>query len=553
MQGHLLPMSGYVDANNHILNTDLAWIFSKLINSNPAILRLPNFLFFPVYFFYSLKITQKIENRFVRLTVFLGLIMTHSLFDFFGLCRGYGMSIALLIVSCFHLIRYFADGKLKDIVLVLFSSLLMVWANLSLLGTAYIFFAVIFVSQLISNNKTNKKILFSVITVISFGFILSFATWYAIHLRNIGKLYLGEEDGGFIKTTALTLIDILFRTKSIYIFILASIYTLLIISVSFLDLTKKGVAGYLKEPLNLFALLFMGNISIIYVSHWFLGVVFPTERAGIYLFPVLLISLGFAADKFLVTFGRKATIYLVSPLLLIPLHFVFSMNLDYAGAYRWESYPERYIRYIQKNAGLCDVYPIIGIYDEDRWVYDNFRHNGQIPFISQNTYPDTIADFQIGKFGDNPYWRNLYDSLDYDSRNDFLLLKRKIFLKRTPVIHYENLSTNGMINDEYFGFAPGIVNDSLLGTQFLYYYDLIITCRQPEFEATIISSIRDSQIYELITLSRVAETWNSRRLKAGVIVRERSATPKIPFAYLWNGQKVPFAIEKGSLTIYRIE
>ena len=52
---------------------------------------------------------------------------------------------------------------------------------------------------------------------------------------------------------------------------------------------------------------------------------------------------------------------------------------------------------------------------------------GKIPYITENTYPDTVADFQIGKFEDHPQFRSLYDSLDYDSRNDFLLLKRKVF------------------------------------------------------------------------------------------------------------------------------
>ena len=50
MHGHLLPMSGYVDANNHILNSILAWIPAQFFDPSPAILRLPNFLFFPVFF-----------------------------------------------------------------------------------------------------------------------------------------------------------------------------------------------------------------------------------------------------------------------------------------------------------------------------------------------------------------------------------------------------------------------------------------------------------------------------------------------------------------------
>jgi hypothetical protein len=109
-----------------------------------------------------------------------------------------------------------------------------------------------------------------------------------------------------------------------------------------------------------------------------------------------------------------------------------------------------------------------------------------------------------------------------------------------------------MINDEYFGFAPGNVIDSLSGTHFLFYYDLVISSPQHAFEGFIISSLKGQQNYEEIPLDRIAEFWDRKQLKVGVIVREKSSLPKIPFVYFWNKEKVPFSIDTGSLTIYRI-
>jgi len=257
-------------------------------------------------------------------------------------------------------------------------------------------------------------------------------------------------------------------------------------------------------------------------------------------------------DFLIAKFKRKSIVWLVSPLFLIPVHFLSSINLDFASAYHLESYPVRYTRYIQQQGDQSEIYPLVGIYDEDRWVYDHFRYGGEIPYINENTYPDTVADFQIGKLSDNPFFRILYDSLDYDPRNDFLLLKRKQSLPRTFLMKFDSIRTQGFIQDEYFGFAPGDRTDSLTGSHFLYYFDLEISSPQRAFEGIIISSIKGSEQYEHIILDRVAQHWEKRRIRAGILVRAIQPGNKIPFAYLWNKMQVPFKIENGSLTIYRI-
>jgi len=547
-----MPMSSYVDANNHILNSVLAWICSQLFGTSPAILRLPNFLFFPVYFYYSYKISQLITERFVRFLVFLGLVMTHHLFDFFGLCRGYGISMGLLMAACYLLVQYFGDHKLKHLAIALICSFFMVWANLSLLGTAYIFLALLTLNVLIQKTTLKQKTWLLIILFIGFALVLGYSTWYALHLQKIGKLYLGKNEGGFVGVTVLSLFNILFRTKSMMLFHVAALLSAVIAAGLVMQFQEKGFRAYLENPRQLFAHLLFGNVLLIFFCHWIFGVVYPQERATLYLFPMLLIAVGYTVDYFIVTFGKRHFAYFSIPLLLIPIHFFFSLNLDYIAAYRWENYPERYIRYIEKNSSRCDVYPTVGIQDEDRFAYYNYRNNGNIPYTNENNYPDTVSDFQIGKYTDNPYWRSLYDSLDYYSRSDFVLLKRKVFLKRTPILKYENITTKGMTNTEFFGFASVEGYDSLKGTHFLYYFDLVVSSPQPLFEGFVVASVHHTKIYERLRLDRIAEHWDKRRIKAGLLISATHDIVKTPLAYLWNKAKVPFSIEEGSLTIYRI-
>ena len=92
------PYHGYIDANNHFLNSLLGGLFIRLFNSdNLLIVRLPNLLAFPLYFWsafsFRIYITRKI-NFYLLL-----ILLTFSTFiiEFFGIARGYGISMALLL------------------------------------------------------------------------------------------------------------------------------------------------------------------------------------------------------------------------------------------------------------------------------------------------------------------------------------------------------------------------------------------------------------------------------------------------------------------------
>lgn len=126
-------------------------------------------------------------------------------------------------------------------------------------------------------------------------------------------------------------------------------------------------------------------------------------------------------------------------------------------------------------------------------------------------------------------------------------------MKRTPIFRYDNITTNGMTDIEYFGFTPEDCIDTLAGMHFLFYFDLVISSPQEAFEGFIIPTLQNSQIYDPLFLDRISEQWNKKRIKVGVIITEKENLNNIPLAYFWNKKKVPFSIEDGSLTIYRLE
>ena len=92
--------------NNHILNTLLIKMSCGILDCNPFTLRLPNVIFSLVYFWYAASIAKSFRFPGIQILAFLALCLQVYFFDFFALARGYGMGLALMLASVYHLYKY---------------------------------------------------------------------------------------------------------------------------------------------------------------------------------------------------------------------------------------------------------------------------------------------------------------------------------------------------------------------------------------------------------------------------------------------------------------
>jgi hypothetical protein len=121
--------------NNHILNTLLTKGFLLLFGNEQWAARLPNLLSFILYAFAIFRICKavlKSESIFFIPAAIL-FIANPYLLDFFGLCRGYGMSCALCTLSVSYLISGYSTLEKKHIWTALILSILASYANFTLL------------------------------------------------------------------------------------------------------------------------------------------------------------------------------------------------------------------------------------------------------------------------------------------------------------------------------------------------------------------------------------------------------------------------------------
>jgi len=122
--------------NNHILNTLLVKLFVFLFGSKEQlIIRLPNLLSFIIYGIAIFRINKTVltEDSVFFLPVSLFFVANPYLLDFFGLCRGYGMSCALATFSISYLICGYNSSKPKPVWIAYGISILASYANFTLL------------------------------------------------------------------------------------------------------------------------------------------------------------------------------------------------------------------------------------------------------------------------------------------------------------------------------------------------------------------------------------------------------------------------------------
>jgi len=107
LSSNILAIFNFNSANNHFLNSLLAKLFSVLAGTSELVLRLPNLVGFAVYLLFSFLIIDTfVKNKLAAFCGFLWLSTNLYLLEFFSLCRGYGLSLGLLMAALFFFFRF---------------------------------------------------------------------------------------------------------------------------------------------------------------------------------------------------------------------------------------------------------------------------------------------------------------------------------------------------------------------------------------------------------------------------------------------------------------
>lgn len=288
-------------ANHHFLNTWLMALCMFLFGESPFSLRLPNVLSFLIYLWVCYQLLRS-ANLSTSLLVGIPLLLLNAyLLDFFSLARGYGLSMAFMLLSVFYFLqlnlKLNSIKKSRDLFIkIMFFASLALAANLNLinfylaiLGMTVLIY--LYTASQVKNEGIKTHFIF-IGALVLFCLPLLLAAIRLLALNKGGQLYFGTDsfDNTFFFLT-LASFDFTYcagECPTLFIYLVKIIF---ILSLIYAVWKKKYDSAFFKVWLLIF-LIVLG----VFLEHWLFGTLYPMNRTSVFLVPLygLLVFLFFA-------------------------------------------------------------------------------------------------------------------------------------------------------------------------------------------------------------------------------------------------------------------
>ncbi len=558
------PLAGAnPDANNHILNSLLAGISHKYLGYSAFTIRLPNLLSFIFYAYFLYKIGQFLKGKWTQVAFYVSLLFATYFVQFFALSRGYGMSMAFLFGAFYYCLTLYEKASARNVALGLFFMILAVFANMSLLPLVLLLAIVMKVLVLRKFKEYNalKSYLWTVPAVIFWLLGMYYAIIISFKMKNEGSLYYGELDG-FWDITVKSQLLMLFENDGLIPQLFALLVVLIVIGI-FVKLLLKDKFNSIVDSHYFFFYLMVGSVIGIQLMAIILHVNYPEDRVGMYLIPLVIGSLCFGVDKI----QNSTSNWLLIPLVIFPIHFLVSLNIEKSSLWQVEYIPERFFEEIKNNSNNSDYSSTVGgdaqriftytqkIYADtvspkptmiQLWEKTLFDSNLN---INLPNHPAQYLDYLITK---PKYVKDilpLYNSIDYAQFTDFTLYKRKKSAnskKLREFITEAKSESTGEFIEFYHEFFDSTEYDALkLGIQ------LNLQSLKHPFRARVVTELKykdgeqiDYQFFQLNWM--YSQTFKEETINQQVILNNLSHYLKKGSLelkmYLWNIDKKPYTL-----------
>ncbi len=544
-------------ANNHLLNTMLALFFYKLFGASELVLRLPNLLFFPVFFFFCWKLSQEIKNEIWRWLFVIVLCFAHYFLEFFALCRGYGIAMALLLASVYYLMQAVKTNNTKQYLLCLLFVVMGSTANLTLINSTAIIVFLLAANTVYQFKQTSlKKSLLNFVSIFFAGIVpLALLAVFALEFQKRGLLIVGTHEG-FWKVTMLSITKVFTGSDSPFIaYYVALLFVISCLFFSVLFLKQKTLQFFFNARFVFFYLL-VGNLFITLLLGNFFNINYPEDRAAMYLFPLMVGSFCFLADDIANRIQSKFIIPVAAPVLLLSVHFFFHMNLTYPSFWKELHIPYRFYDKVQQYAVPGESPPTISGYKMRRltWAFMNYKRGNELNLVYSTDYPNVNTDFQLALFKDRADWLQEYDSLDYDPYSEIWLLKKKEPVKMNFIFQSPVVINSERTSNEYWNFYDGSV-DSLAGKTLLLTLDMSFTSFTNPYVGRVVASVEkknnESVRYEFVQLNYFRSEWKGEphNFYQNIIIHELPPEAHRIVVYFWNIFGMEYSIKDATCKV----
>lgn len=319
--GYLPGRGATMDANNHILNSLVSNGFFRLFGDHVIVYRLFALSTFPIYYFACRKFLLNTSGSFSFL-VFLALVSVHWIFDYFSFSRGYGPSLAFLMLAFCFVQRWLKTFRTRYFAALTGCFILALLCNLSLLIPLFVLLCYLILVSIVRVKEISRKQLFGFwISTLLFLTFLVPVYIYINKLKKAGALWWGSTEGLWEVTGKSLSKTVLFSDADAWKYIFRVLLALLILILVW-NWIQQGLRSISNDPAFwTTGLLVTTLLSFVVLAAW-MQVNYPMDRVGMYLVPLFILSFGLSLQK--IPMAQWSLLLL----LWFPGSFVFHLNLD---------------------------------------------------------------------------------------------------------------------------------------------------------------------------------------------------------------------------------
>lgn len=407
-------------ANNHIVNTLLIKFLFLFGNESVFIARLPNVLALILFIYFSARITREYIGGWIGLGTFLLVLANPFVLDFFGLARGYGLSLSFQVAAIYYFIRFFNSPKRKTVFSTLIFAALSVLSNFTLLNFFLAIVLLLYFVPLVTKRFDLLKKIWIPSLVISL-IVVAIIYEPLRKLKASGNLYYGGNHDFYTDTlqslskyTLYTMEQTLASTVALNIF--------LILLVGFLIVSYTTSKFRIDTPKNLIGMLFFACFASTVLQHYLFDNLYLVDRTALLFIPLLLFLFGFSIQESLK--------YRISKWAMSMVVLGFSLNfLQQANFYRTVTW------YFEANAlTILETVNNIGEKQSRKVRFDfgwpfrssfsYYLERKEYPYI-QSVYGSTEAGYAKDSVEYYVYLNSFIDNIDYVKEKDLILKQKK--------------------------------------------------------------------------------------------------------------------------------
>ena len=423
-------------ANNHLLNTLLMQQSVRWFGVSELTIRLPNVLGQVVFLGYSIAIVRLFTWPFLTaLAAFVLLNFNPYLIDFFGLARGYGLSVAFFLAAIYYLLIYIKVPwpGLWPLLGLYVSGFLSIMANFTALNFIFCL-SCLQVScsvYLVWSQKINlRKVFGPLIIPVFFGLLLFFLLKLPISvLKEKGEFLYGAASAW--DTLKILAQDILYGQNYLggqtilcfLLFILLGLIASIFLAIYYFKFSNAVTI----LPLVLCG-LGLGAFSLMIIQHLWLDSSYLFNRKAILFIPAFTLMLISGLNQLRPVYQRVMSMVI---LILLSWHLLRCLNLSFCREWWYDKNTKTVMRELNSQVKGREQPITLGT----NWLFmptaEFYRVTLKMDQIAPLVYDKSIQgdgrfDFYFIDYNDWPILQSNYEKvMEFDSGSRFLLQKKK--------------------------------------------------------------------------------------------------------------------------------